>query len=168
MLPPIVYLEPFAVVGVFCDLTPATMHTLPEVWDEYGRRRGEIPAPDGAVLYGVGCALEGFYRYTAGRPTRSAHVPVGMLRVEVPGGAYARFTHRGPVSTFGQTVQRAFGAWLPAAQLVRRPGPELERYDARFRGEEEDSEVDFLVPVVDPRAALLAAAEEAGGDEGLG
>lgn len=157
MHPAIVYLEPFTVTGVFRDLTPETMRTIPEIWDDYGQRIAEIPAPDSGVVYGVGYVhgrgSARFYRYVAGRATLSEAVPVGMVRVEIPGGAYARFTYRGPISGLGQTVQRIFGAWLPAAKLQQRPGPELEHYDHRFRGEDEDSVMEFLVPVHDPAAA---------------
>jgi AraC family transcriptional regulator len=48
--------------------------------------------------------------------------------IEIPGGAYAVFTHRGPYETLGQTHQRFFGAWLPSSGRELRDAEAFEEY----------------------------------------
>ncbi len=66
---------------------------------------------------------------------------------QIPAGTYACFTHRGPVATFGETMNYAFGTWLPRSKFLHRDGPNLDRQDERFGDGGKDCEFDFLMPV---------------------
>ncbi len=66
---------------------------------------------------------------------------------KIPAGTYACFTHRGPVANFGETMNYAFGTWLPRSKFVHRDTPNLDRQDERFGDGGKDSEFDFLMPV---------------------
>jgi len=48
--------------------------------------------------------------------------------VELPGGAYAVFTHRGPYEQLGATYQKIFGGWLPGSGRQLRDTPSFEQY----------------------------------------
>lgn len=65
----------------------------------------------------------------------------------MPALTYARFTHRGPLRHLSDTINHARGTWLPRSDYEPADGPELERYDDRFRNGGEKCEMDFLVPV---------------------
>ncbi len=65
----------------------------------------------------------------------------------IPAGTYACFTHRGPVARLGETINYAFGSWLPRSGYVHTGTPNLDRQDERFGDGGKDCVFDFLVPV---------------------
>lgn len=65
----------------------------------------------------------------------------------IPAGTYACFTHRGPVAKLGETINYAFGSWLPRSKFVHADGPNLDRQDERFGDGGADCVFDFLIPV---------------------
>jgi len=71
----------------------------------------------------------------------------------VPAGTYACFPHRGPVARLGETINYAFGSWLPRSKYVHTGGPNLDRQDERFGDGGKDCVFDFLVPVKPKRPA---------------
>ena len=88
----------------------------------------------------------GPFRYTAGVETDAdAPVPEGMVRVAVPGGRFAVFTHRGPISTFGTTLEEIWLRAIPAAGLTPSGAPDFELYDERF--DSPSGEFEVWVPV---------------------
>jgi AraC family transcriptional regulator len=65
----------------------------------------------------------------------------------IPAGTYACFTHRGPVANLGETINYAFGSWLPRSQFVHTGEPNLDRQDERFGDGGKDCVFDFLAPI---------------------
>jgi len=65
----------------------------------------------------------------------------------IPAATYACFTHHGPLTKLSETIDYAFGTWLPRSSYVPSDGPTLDRQDERFGYGGKDSEFDFLVPV---------------------
>lgn len=45
----------------------------------------------------------------------SAPLPEGIKRLQVKGGLYAIFIHRGPASAFSHTLQAIYDQWLPGS-----------------------------------------------------
>jgi AraC family transcriptional regulator len=66
---------------------------------------------------------------------------------KIPASTYACFTHRGPIANFGETMNYAFGTWLPRSTFVHGDTPNLDRQDERFGDGGRDCEFDFLLPV---------------------
>jgi AraC family transcriptional regulator len=86
--------------------------------------------------------------YVACAPVSSAtEIPQGMIKVDVPAGKYAVFTHKGPIENISHTVSYIYGSWLPGAKDEMRPAPHLELYDHRFTLGSPDSEMEICVPV---------------------
>ncbi len=77
--------------------------------------------------------------------SRQAKAPLTLWRI--PASTYACFTHHGPVTKLGETINYAFGSWLPRSKFVHTGAPNLDRQDERFGDGGPDSEVDFLVPI---------------------
>ena len=92
----------------------------------------EIIEPSTAPTAGAEAGASPF-RYTAGVETGADDpIPDGMVRVAVPGGRFAVFTHRGPISTFGETIAEIWLRAIPAAGLKPTGAPDFELYDERF------------------------------------
>lgn len=121
----------------FCPLIP----TLPPMQDKY--------------VYGAA-------RYPSDRDRRhpdereylaSISVTAGtkaappLILWKIPASTYACFTHRGPVAGLGETINYAFGTWLPRSKYVHGDTPNLDRQDERFGDGSQDCEFDFLMPI---------------------
>ena len=48
--------------------------------------------------------------------------------MDLPGGAYATFVHKGPYETLEKSYQRIYGAWLPQSGRTLRDSPPFEQY----------------------------------------
>lgn len=121
----------------FCPLIPA----LPPMQDKYIWGAARFPAdkdrrhPDER-------------EYLASIQVAAGNKPKPPLSLwKIPAGTYACFTHRGPVATFGETMNYAFGTWLPRSKYVHADTPNLDRQDERFGDGGKDCEFDFLMPV---------------------
>ncbi len=55
-------------------------------------------------------------------------LPPGLVEVTVPGGRYARTTHRGAYAGLGDTWARLMGGWLPRSGYRLGAGPSFEVY----------------------------------------
>jgi AraC family transcriptional regulator len=148
----IVEREAFHVVGMTQRFTPGKIDGIPALWQRFIVRAREIPDAVPGVHYGVGVDDrrdgEPGFLYTAGAGVASVgELPVGMNAVTVPAGRYAVFTHRGPVTHLAKTIVAVWNHWLPKSGHKARSAPDFERYDARFKMNSPDSEVDLYVPV---------------------
>jgi AraC family transcriptional regulator len=62
---------------------------------------------------------------TVSRPVQ----PEGEFGVmEIPGGSYAVYTHKGPYEGLGKAYQRIYGGWLPQSGRALRDSPPFEEY----------------------------------------
>jgi AraC family transcriptional regulator len=62
---------------------------------------------------------------TVDRPVQPER-EIGFL--EIPGGKYAVFTHRGPYNDLGRSYQQIYGGWLPNSGYELRESPAFEQY----------------------------------------
>jgi AraC family transcriptional regulator len=77
-------------------------------------------------------------------------LPSGLSEVTLPGGSYARASHRGAYSGLGDAWARLMGEWLPRSGFRVGAGPSYEVYvtDPRTTATE-DLVTDLYVPLVD-------------------
>lgn len=122
----------------FCPLLP----TLPSPLDKYiyGAARcppdGELRDPDELeYLAAIHVA-----------PETVAEAP--LVTWKIPAATYACFTHRGPVSKLGETIQFVFGTWLPRSGYRHGDGPNIDRQDERFGDGGKECQFDFLIPII--------------------
>jgi AraC family transcriptional regulator len=124
---------------------------LPALWGAFLPRLGEVQATVPGCCYGIvrprhehAAQLE----YFAGIAVhREAAVPPGMLMLRVPGGRYAKFTHRGHVNQIDHTVNYAYGSWLPRSGLRHSYAADIEFYGAGYHPTADTSVVHYAVPV---------------------
>ncbi|MCE9634322.1 MAG: GyrI-like domain-containing protein [Planctomycetes bacterium] len=157
--PVIVTRDAFHVVGLRERYEQGKQMGIPAQWDRFVPRIDEIANRSVHRTYGV-CVCEArdpasspggppHFQYTAcAEVSAIERVPDGMIGFTVPGGTFAVFTHRGPISEFGATIQAVWGGGLAAAGLTPTGAPDFELYDERFCGGGEGSVVEIFIPVV--------------------
>ncbi|QYM77922.1 helix-turn-helix domain-containing protein [Horticoccus luteus] len=161
MTPQIVSLPAFTLIGFEARFISAmspdatNLQVIPPLWRALLSRRHEITGVTDASSYGACRCLPPPARtrddellYLAGVSASSdTPAPAGMSRWSVPPLTYALFTHHGLISELVRTINFAWGTWLPASKFAPADGPELERYDERFRDGGADSALDYLLPI---------------------
>ena len=127
------------------------------MWGEFIPRFNEVPGKIcPSVKLGVcGDAQEdGSFRYVAGFQVEAdASVPDGMTVFDVPAATYVVVTQRGVLSDeqngLHAAVNFVYREWLPQSGYQSAATPDLEWYDERFTGvNQEDSEMDIYTPIV--------------------
>lgn len=143
----------FKIVGLQCDTEMGkTMEHLPKLWDQFMPRISEIKnCVDVKVGYGVSTAEDPTskkFKYLAGvEVTDDREIPSGMVSITIKPRKYAVFTHKGPVARIGETYDAIWKEWLPASgKKIDMRAPCLERYDERFR-DDENSVMEILFPL---------------------
>ncbi len=126
---------------------------IPQVWDRLMNHLQTFPHQSCEPMYGL---IEQRQErphphelwYVAGVPASpETPVPDGMVLKVVSAATYAVFTHRGPMSSIGETVGYAYREWLPQSGFELADGPDVELYDGRFDCESDDSEMEYWIPV---------------------
>lgn len=152
MQPTLLHRPALRVVGMAARYRPGRIEGIPAQWERFANRNDELPDAVPDVSYGVSFGDgrpgdPGFVYFVCREVPGPGPVPDGMEVREIPAGTYARFTHRGPISKFGETMRVLWNEWIPASGLKPSAGPMVEVYDVRFAMEEPDSEVDVWVAV---------------------
>lgn len=142
------FIAPVSAAGGNLDVVPKLydrfcliMHTLPLQQDKYIYGAARTPA-DGVHRHPD--ELEYLASINVDPGVEAKH-PLELW--SIPAGTYACFTHHGPPSTLGETIDYAFRAWLPRSNYILAEGPNLDRQDGRFGYGGKDCEFDFLIPV---------------------
>lgn len=138
-------IDGFTVVGLGVDTNVENApRDCPPLWATFIERYKEIPNPapdagEGGVMYGP-CVTTGecdFRTLAAIEVIGEGAVPEGMERLEIPGGKYAVYEHKGKMDTLQQTY-----AFI-MEDLKRRGLKEdkfwFEKYGDRYKHEEDDS-----------------------------
>ncbi|MCB9027101.1 MAG: effector binding domain-containing protein [Bdellovibrionaceae bacterium] len=125
-----------------------------DLWDKFIPRMKEVKNRiDGETSFGVCYATKEMTKkdelsYMAALPVSIVEdVPEGMTAREVIGGEYVVVIHKGSIEKIGDTIDFAYGTWLPRSGYDPDDRADLELYDARFKAEADDSEFDFLIPI---------------------
>jgi len=137
--------------NAFGSPDPDAMELLPRLWQQM---HAEIKKQDinARVFWGVvdsstaNDQLQGM-TYVAGFEATPGKSCENLKQFEIPAQTYACFTHQGPLSRIGETIEAIFRQWLPASDYRHTGGPELELYDERFAFEHPDSILEYWVPV---------------------
>ena len=131
------------------------------LWKEFVSRQSEIKNKKDSGYYSLQVYPENlnideftesttFERWAAVEVSAFESVPKGMEQKLLAGGAYAVFTHTGPVKTFVETSNYIYSEWLPASGYELDARAHFERLGDRYYGPEHpDSEEEIWVPVVE-------------------
>lgn len=154
--PKIVFMESFKVVGIEKETTLQN-NRIPQMWAEFNARICEVSHQKTPfACYGI-CEYKDLDEFTDETPfnvlvsvevTEFDHIPSGMVSREIPAQKYAVFTHKGPVSTLGETYDEIYKRWFPKSDFVFAEKDDFERYDHRFKHDDpEHSELDIYIPI---------------------
>jgi len=90
-------------------------NTLPLQWQEFQQHLGHIPGAIGRAAYGViGNVAEdgdGYDYYTTVEIDGKGALPSDLITLKLPAQRFARFTHRGHISTIRSTIGAIFDKW---------------------------------------------------------
>jgi len=139
----------FTVVGLQIHTVPMSPE-IPALWQKFVPRLDEIENPaEPRVSYGVmrqGPEGMASLEYLAAVSVREVgDLPLGMVSLTLPAGAYARFAY--PLSGLAAGFGEIFGQLLPSSDHVQRPGPYFERYGTSFDPGDPSSIVEVYLPV---------------------
>ncbi|MGH1342121.1 MAG: AraC family transcriptional regulator [Nannocystales bacterium] len=127
--------------------------TLPQLWDAFMARHDEVQNRVPFPYYGiVRPDLEDPDRleyFAAAGVEGDTAVPTDMQSLEVPGGRYAVFEHRGYAKTIDKTVDYIYATWLARSGHRHTWGPDLELYGPQWSAEGPDSVMHYAIPIAD-------------------
>ena len=158
--PELLEVDPFLVVGME-DWITFQNNRMPEIWNNFVGRILEVPGQlSPPVNYGFFSASPGLVvediteesRFnvlvSCGIQQKISEVPRDMVLREIPGGRYARFTHRGFVGLIEHSYRYIYGTWLSRSGLELAPRASFERFDSRFNATEKvNSEFEIFIPI---------------------
>lgn len=135
-----------------------------ELWQTFRPRVGEISGRVGEESFSVQVYEAGF-RMASFTPrtvfekwaaveisgvavSQPSELPEGMERLVLPGGDYAVFLHKGPVTTFSQTLRDIYQGWLPTSGYRLDHRPHFEILGAKYLGPmHPESEEEVWIPI---------------------
>ncbi len=87
------------------------------------------------------------YIYAVGKKVNKyINIPEGMELITIPRCTYAIFKHTGKFDKFGLSYVHIYGSWFPRSGYKVSDVPDLEWYDDRFLGPDNDnSEIDIYI-----------------------
>lgn len=118
------------VAGLMARHDMSDSNTIPTQWQRFQAYLGQMPGAVPGVAYGiVADADEATCDYMCGMELPPpAEVPAEFKALTVPAGRYARFAHRGHISTIRSTIGAIYGQWLPNSGLRQAEGISFVEY----------------------------------------
>ncbi|MEM7212409.1 MAG: AraC family transcriptional regulator [Pseudomonadota bacterium] len=134
--------------GLAINCTFENNSEIPNLWNRFAARMGELTPDPEDVAYGVCFNTDsaGNFRYLAG--LCAPECPEGMETLDLAETNYAVFSHQGHISDFPKAVYTVWNKALPDAGLTPSGLPDFERYDSRFNAETGHGLVEIWVPVM--------------------
>ncbi|BBM00928.1 GyrI-like domain-containing protein [Microbulbifer sp. GL-2] len=127
--------------------------SLPKLWSAFRPYRDKIPNRISDESFGIyecyeEAADEIRFNYICCTPVAElTHVPEGMVARELPEQLYAKFVHRGSITTLEQTLKYIWGSWLPKSNYDYIEKPDFELYPPRYQVTSPAAEMYFHIPV---------------------
>ncbi len=118
---------------------------VPKIWQQL---QIQVPAIDEYPLLGVIDVTHAHdngsnLRYLAGVSKRLQQLEM----VTVPAQTYAVIKHRGPIKGLASTLEWFIFHWLPESEYRGVDGYELERYPIGYQSDQQQSEMEYWLPI---------------------
>lgn len=88
-----------------------------------------------------------YKKYAAVRVSDDVEFPEGLMRLTIPAGQYAVFDYVGKPSEAREAFQYMHRDWLPQSGYQLDDRPHLAHMGEKYRGERDDTEEAFYVPI---------------------
>ena len=145
-------------IGLANSFAEGSFKQIEQLWTTFHSRMQEIENIKPGYALGICMAShpdiaiksDTTFVYAAALPvTKIDCVPPGMVVIEIPGGDYAVFTHKGSLDNLPHTVNYVWGTWIPKnmEKYQHADGPDFELYDSRFEPQTRSGEIDIYIPV---------------------
>lgn len=160
MNPKITQLSPKLLIGISAK-TKMVDYAAPRLWQQFMPKRSTIPHVVDHRNYSIQIHDEAYdfaqftpqisFTYWAATEVHKQDAimddtPFSYL--EIPGGLYAVFLHKGTMETFYQTLQTFYMEWLPDSGYKVDQRPHFELLDERYLGHTNaDSQEEIWVPI---------------------
>ncbi len=131
--------------------------TTPELWRTFMPRRYEVEGRTrddywclriydalGPDMFAPATELE---KWAAVTVRSHDSIPQGMEAYTLQGGRYAVFEHRGPASTFPDTMRHIFASWLPASGYELDHREHFEVLEEGYDPTDPDAREEIWVPI---------------------
>ena len=158
MTPKITQLPPLKLVGMRIQTSLANFGS-PQLWQQFMPRRKQISNIASSENYSIqiykkALSLKDFtpntiFEYWAATPvTQFESIPDGMESLELDGGKYAVFIHKGTMAEFQNTLNFIYQEWLPTSGYSLNHLPHFEKLTEKYLGiNNPDSEEEVWVPI---------------------
>lgn len=157
--PRIVESLPKTLVGMSMDMTYATNSLTGKLWGTFMPRRQEVMGAVSSDKYSLQKFKEGFdwssssadtafVKWAAMEVDNTEKVPEGMKVLDLEGGLYAVFIHKGLSSQFPRTLQYVLGEWMPSSEYEPDSSrPQYELLGEKYINNHPDSEEEVWFPI---------------------
>jgi len=154
MEPKIVEKPAMTLVGMVYFGDP-TSGEFAKTWDRFMKLNVNIPERINQTEWlGLEFYTEDFWQnhkwfYMACGETKNLDdIPMSLVGKRIPACKYAVFTVKGGLKKLGEGFRYAYDTWLPTSGYEIAHPFDYEFYqDGRFKGDEEDSEIDIYIPI---------------------
>ncbi|MFC0524448.1 GyrI-like domain-containing protein [Pontibacillus salicampi] len=156
MEPTITNIPSKLLVGMKKDMTFRNDKTS-ELWRSFMARRQEIEHRVNEYYFNVQVyehkldwnrvSLDTPIQKWAAVEVEGIRLPEGMDALELQGGWYAVFVHRGPASTFMNTLRFIFETWLPASRYELDHREHFEKLQENYHPQDEKAVEEVWIPI---------------------
>ncbi|WP_422358771.1 GyrI-like domain-containing protein [Reichenbachiella sp.] len=146
-------------VGMSMEMTYMTNSLTGKLWGTFMPRRNEIVGAVSSDKYSLQKFETGFdwrladentcfVKWAAMEVKSKDEVPRGMEVLDLEGGLYAVFIHKGLSSEFPQTLQYILGEWMPTSGYEPDGSrPQYELLGEKYMNNHPDSEEEVWFPI---------------------
>lgn len=158
MKPEIKIVSPKKLIGMSINTSIAD-YGAPGLWQRFMPQLKSIENKIGAEKYSIQIYNNLFsysdfhpeliFKYWAATEVQNFEsVPNGMETLELPGGKYAVFIHKGTMANFQKTLNYIHLKWLPNSEFELDHRPHFEVLDDRYLGPQNpESQEEVWVPI---------------------
>lgn len=158
MTPKIVTISAKKLIGYSVKMSLADNKTQ-EVWKKFMPRLKEITNAVSADLFSLQQYPEDYFtnftpfteftKWAAVEVKDFENIPDGFERLEIIGGKYAVFHHKGNTEMFAKTAQYIYTEWLPNSGFQLNNRPHFEVLGDNYLGHENpESEEEVWIPII--------------------
>lgn len=147
----IVTKKEYKAIGLELSGPYSELQKMPMLWENFVKKIPEIPHPvnpELQVSLGITNDRPDDFTYYAAIEVSEFEIPEGMKGITVPEQTYAVFTHKGPASRIGETINGARTTLLSEGYKLDPNAFWFEYYDKRHNPLSEDSELDLYFTII--------------------
>ena len=156
--PKVVHLESKKLIGItvrtsLSEFNPASvwqrlMPRVKEIENKTGSEKYSIQVYNKPFNYGEFNPNMKFNYWAAIEVDSLEEIPDEMDFLEIPGGNYAVFLHKGDMGVFQKTLRYIYTQWLPSSEFEIDHRPHFEKLDERYLGlQNPESQEEIWIPI---------------------